>query len=73
VRRIAQDNGITSWSESGFDRSVVFSNGSRSTSIPMQADLETFHPSAVIRLIQYFAETLSKNKFWPQNAESTGA
>ena len=70
VRRIADAKGLSSWTESGFERSVVFSIGRRSTSIPMQIDLETFHALTVMRLIDYFPDRLRVDDFWPE-AEAT--
>jgi hypothetical protein len=65
TRKIAQGKGIVSWTDTRFKDSIAFSNGHRSTSIPVMINGEAFAALAVLRLINYFPDRLSVNDFWP--------
>jgi hypothetical protein len=67
VKRISSTKGISSYTESGKDRSVVFSDGvGGATSITMKSDMENFSALAVMRLVEYFSPILSVSDFWPK-------
>jgi len=47
--------------------SIKFSNGSRGKGVPYIGDEESFHPLAILQLIQVFPQELSKKDFWPDS------
>jgi hypothetical protein len=50
------------------NRCVSFSNGLRSKGVPYVGDEESFHPLAILQLVQVFPDVLSKRDFWPELA-----